>query len=270
MLLAFERYFMANVLLTRVVSAVALAVPAIAAVYIGYPFFEILIAIAACVLVWEWCHLWNAKAAESVLIALFLLGGMAATILARLDIAIGILFAGMIIVYALSRGNEWLSAGVIYLGVPIVALVWLRNTSSDGRNIIFWIFALVWASDVGAYAAGRLIGGPKLAPSISPSKTWAGLVGAVVSAGIVGAVTASVLQLNNMWFLVIMSSGLGFVAQAGDFLESWFKRRVGVKDSSGLIPGHGGLLDRVDALIAVLIVTSLISGLGKCGVLQCL
>jgi phosphatidate cytidylyltransferase len=115
-----------------------------------------------------------------------------------------------------------------------------------------WIFAVVWATDIGAFAAGRTFGGPRLAPRFSPNKTWAGLSGGVVCAAAVGGVTAMLMASTSVIALVLLSGVLAVVAQAGDLAESIAKRHFGVKDSSGLIPGHGGLLDRLDGMLTVI------------------
>ncbi|WP_395021590.1 phosphatidate cytidylyltransferase [Dongia sp.] len=145
----------------------------------------------------------------------------------------------------------WYVLGCAYVFIPCVALIWLRNDPSVGLQQIFWIVALVIAADTGAYIAGRSIGGPKLAPRVSPNKTWAGLGGAVVSGAIVGAITARLMDLPSVAVLTAISAGLAVIEQAGDLAESAFKRHFGVKDASNIIPGHGGALDRVDGLIAV-------------------
>ena len=145
----------------------------------------------------------------------------------------------------------WYVLGLPYVFVPCAALIWLRADPSVGLQQIFWIVALVIAADTGAYIAGRSIGGPKLAPRVSPNKTWAGLGGAVVSAAVVGAITAVLMDRPSVATVTIVSGLLGIVAQAGDLAESAFKRHFGVKDASNIIPGHGGALDRVDGLIAV-------------------
>ena len=145
----------------------------------------------------------------------------------------------------------WFVMGMVYVAVPCAAIMWLRAEPAVGLQQIFWIVALVIAADTGAYVAGRSIGGPKLAPRISPNKTWAGLGGAVVSAAIVGAIAASILGRPSIVPLMAVSAGLAIVEQAGDLAESAFKRHFGVKDASNIIPGHGGALDRVDGLIAV-------------------
>ena len=154
----------------------------------------------------------------------------------------------------------WMLSGAIYIGVAAFALVALRNS---GLETACTVIAMVIAVDVGAYFAGRAVGGPKIAPAISPSKTWAGLAGGMIASTVtlfvaiwlIGDVPpAQVIDLD----FVLISCIVALVAQAGDFLESWMKRRAGVKDSGALIPGHGGLLDRVDGLLAVLCLTAIV------------
>ncbi|MBL8834095.1 MAG: phosphatidate cytidylyltransferase, partial [Rhodospirillales bacterium] len=137
-----------------------------------------------------------------------------------------------------------------YIGVPVVCLVWLRGEDNAGLAAILWLLASVWATDIGAFFAGRTIGGPKLAPRLSPNKTWAGLFGAMISAGCVGwAASRLVPDGPSAAALIAAGAVLAVVAQAGDLLESAVKRRFDAKDSSALIPGHGGLFDRVDGLL---------------------
>ena len=142
-----------------------------------------------------------------------------------------------------------LIAGLIYIVLAMLALGWLRANPAAGLATILFLLAVVWSSDVGAYAAGRLIGGPRLAPSISPGKTWSGAAGGLVAAVIVGAVAAR-LWHGPFGPAMVAAGALGIASQLGDLLESAAKRQFGVKDSSHLIPGHGGLLDRLDGLIA--------------------
>ena len=141
----------------------------------------------------------------------------------------------------------WTLAGIFYIGLPVVALIWLRE-QDQGRVTAFWLLLVVWATDSAAYAAGRLIGGWRLMPSVSPNKTWAGLIGGMVAAAAVGAILGAVLELNA-GLLAVAGLALALVAQAGDLMESAIKRRFGAKDSGKLIPGHGGLLDRIDGLM---------------------
>lgn len=247
----------------RVASAALLALPTLLAVYLGTPVFEAFVAVGGLLLAWEWCRLCRdgrPAAADAVVIA--------AVPAAVATAAAGGFAAGAAVVglgaaasAALARGRLWLPAGAVYAGAACLALVWLRADSAAGRETVFWLLAVVWASDVGGLAAGRLIGGPRLAPRLSPNKTWAGLAGAALAAAAAGAVTAAVLG-KGVLPLAAVSGGLGVAGQAGDLFESSVKRRFGVKDSGGWIPGHGGLLDRVDALIAVVLVSALIGVIG--------
>ncbi len=153
---------------------------------------------------------------------------------------------------AVVNGKVWASAGAVYSLAPAIALALIRDGQS-GLILIFLLFAIVWATDIGAYFAGRSIGGPKLAPAISPKKTWSGFFG-----GLISAIIVALLLLNYFGFLGVSMSILvaGTVAgilsvlsQLGDLFESWIKRRFDVKDSGQLIPGHGGIMDRVDGLV---------------------
>lgn len=157
------------------------------------------------------------------------------------------LIIGMAIGVGLVARNAALGSGLVYVGLPILALLWLRELPGNGLILTFWALSLVWATDIGAFFAGRAIGGPKIAPAISPSKTWAGLVGGMLAATIVAMGFRQLLGLPQA--LVWVTPFLAIAAQAGDFLESWMKRRAGVKDSGTLLPGHGGVLDRLDGLV---------------------
>lgn len=147
----------------------------------------------------------------------------------------------------------------------LVALLWLRHQPVHGRETIVWLLACIWATDIGAYFVGRAAGGAKLAPTISPGKTWSGLVGGMAWAAVTSAAVGYAFGLGETIALAVIGAVLAVVGQCGDLLESAAKRRAGVKDSGRLIPGHGGLLDRIDGLIAVLVavgVARLIAGPG--------
>lgn len=161
--------------------------------------------------------------------------------------ALGLIAAAAIFALVVTR-NPWLAGGIVYAGLPALALVLIRD---QPRGLLFglWALGLVWLCDIGAYFAGRFIGGPKLAPAISPNKTWAGLIGGIAAAGLLGAVLHAGYGLPLR--LALATPLLAMVAQGGDLFESWLKRRAGVKDSGNLLPGHGGLLDRLDGLVPV-------------------
>lgn len=159
-------------------------------------------------------------------------------------------------------GASWLAAGFLYALVPSLAVLWIREVPYVGLSMIVWVFVVVWSTDVGAFFAGRAIGGPKLAPSISPNKTVAGLVGGMASAGLAGWAWADFSALPPLFLW--LGAPLAAAAQAGDLFESWLKRRAKAKDSGTWLPGHGGLLDRVDGLVAVAPLTALIfAGLAR-------
>ena len=166
---------------------------------------------------------------------------------------IGLMAAGLLVEWAFLCGRRpvWGVAGFLYIGMGALAMIWLRQGSADaGRANVLFVVLVVWASDIGAYTAGRIWGGPKLAPSLSPSKTWAGAIGGLVAAILIGQGAALLLTGAPWGRAAIVAGLLGVASQAGDLIESAVKRHFGVKDSGRLIPGHGGLLDRLDGLLA--------------------
>ncbi len=178
----------------------------------------------------------------------------------------GFVFALIILLAALQMLREWDSlteketslwgaAGMFYVAIPCSAILWLRSVQIEGSAnagfaLVMYVLFVVWATDIGAYFTGRIVGGAKLAPAISPGKTWAGLGGGMTAAGVVGGLSFIFTPYpTKLWLAILLAMLLAIVAQGGDLFESWVKRRAGVKDSSTLIPGHGGLLDRVDGLM---------------------
>ena len=156
-------------------------------------------------------------------------------------------------------GWHWQLFGFFYCLLPAVSLLWIRERAEyegigTGFDLLIWVFLVVWSTDIGAYFAGRAIGGPKLAPSISPNKTIAGLVGGVVSAVLLAGAWVYFVRLPAvlLWLAVLFA----VAAQLGDLFESGLKRRAGVKDSGTWLPGHGGLLDRLDGLVPVAVLTA--------------
>jgi phosphatidate cytidylyltransferase len=175
----------------------------------------------------------------------------------------GLAYIALIVLITVLAAREWLAmagkswvwrlVAIPYLGGFMLAMLGLRllsagNAKNEGSPV-FYLLAVVWGTDVGAYVAGKLIGGPKLAPRISPGKTWAGLVGGMALAALLGYAVLAVLGSPDMIGGLNMALILSVISQAGDLFESWFKRRAGVKNSGNLIPGHGGILDRIDGLI---------------------
>jgi len=163
-------------------------------------------------------------------------------------------------------GATWQIAGFFYCLLPAVSLLWIRlraEFEGIGRDsdLLIWVFLIVWSTDIGAYFAGRAIGGPKLAPSISPNKTVAGLAGGVICATLLAGAWVGFVGLPSM--LLWLAAPLAVAAQLGDLFESGLKRRAGVKDSGTWLPGHGGLLDRLDGLVPVAVLTAalMLSGL---------
>ncbi len=261
--------FFQNNLLTRIVSAVVMIPPVLAAVYAGYPYFHVLVAAVAVAMAWEWRRI-VAGGAFGVPGLLLAMGALASVVTATLG-----LYAEALALVALSGGlaavvggqRAWMALGAFYVGIPSIALVWVRGDAESGLLAVVWLLILVWAADSGAYAAGRLIGGPKMAPSISPNKTWAGLAGCGVGAAVAGTAVIHLAGGTGDGKAFLISGLIGLISQGGDLLESALKRRFGVKDSSNLIPGHGGVLDRVDALLAAVTAAAALSLLGVEGLI---
>ena len=258
----------------RILSALVLAPLPIIAIWFGEPFLAILTVVAALVMAWEWGRLCSGGAtgrAGAVLIVAVAVAVLAAPLI---GFAGGVLLAlgGAIVVWRISLHDHanaplWLAAGSLWVALPCIVLLWLGQSGSAGRGTLLWVFAVVWATDIGAYAAGRQIGGPLVAPRWSPRKTWAGLIGGVLCAALAGWATAGVVGTTAVLPLVLVSAGLAIVEQFGDLAESVAKRRFGVKDASSLIPGHGGLLDRLDGLLAVIPAVALLTLIGGGSVL---
>jgi phosphatidate cytidylyltransferase len=242
------------VLLTRIISAAVLAPLILLDIYAGGLWLDALLVIAGGLMGWEWARLCGQGrlGAAGVLVIITLVGVPLAVAShhAAIELLAGSLLAAVVTGFSRPRLVPWIALGTLYIGFACLAFLWLRNVPPEGRNLVFWLLAVVWATDIGAFFAGRGIGGPRLAPRISPNKTWAGLIGGVLAAGLVGVLAAGLFG-REATLLVVGGMVLAVVAQGGDLLESWCKRKFGVKDSSHIIPGHGGILDRVDGLLAV-------------------
>jgi phosphatidate cytidylyltransferase len=265
---------------TRFAAGVVMIGVAIVVTWLGGWWFRALAAAAAAVMIIEWADIHKVARrwayAGAALLAAALLAGTeklypigaadwvrdpaTGDIVAYFDaetlapnwVAFGGLAMLALLVGLLSRRLAMIT-GLIYVGIPSFALLslgWVWPT------LVFWVFVVTWATDIFAYFAGRAIGGPKLAPRISPNKTWAGLIGGVAGAALGGWLMARAFEMEPLFLW--LGAPMGAVAQAGDLFESWAKRRAGVKDSGTLLPGHGGVLDRLDGLLAVALVTTLL------------
>ena len=237
----------------RIVSALVLMPPALAAVWYGWPWLPALVAAAAAGMGIEWARLANGGPEPRR--ALIVATPLAASVLAAFAYpaaacAVAVMGAATVGAQAVGRTAPaplWAAGGTLWLALGCVGFLWSAMTG--GRATTLWLLILVWAVDIAAYAVGRAIGGPKLAPALSPNKTWAGFVGGLVGAGLVGC-GAAALADGAPAYVVPASVLLGVAAQLGDLVESAAKRRFDVKDTGGLIPGHGGVLDRLDSLLA--------------------
>ncbi|MBW8269316.1 phosphatidate cytidylyltransferase [Caldovatus aquaticus] len=253
----------------RVLSALVLGPAALACIWFGAALWTVLVAAAAAVLAWEWVHLCglSTRAAPGIAVPAAVLAAGALAVagwplagLALLVAGFGLTWIGAARLGAAGRlpardgvavPAGALAAGVLYIGLAGLALITLRDDNDAGRANVLFLFLVVWASDIGAYVTGRALGGPKLAPAVSPNKTWSGAAGGLAAAVLVGTAAAAVLAPGGeAWRSMAVAAFLGVMAQAGDLLESWIKRRFRVKDASRLIPGHGGLLDRLDGVLA--------------------
>ncbi len=153
-------------------------------------------------------------------------------------------------------GAAWSIGGFVYALLPALALLWIRERDENGLFLLLWVFLVTWATDIGAYFVGRALGRTKLAPSISPGKTVAGLYGGIAVATLIAGAWVLLTDLGR--WLLLFAPLFSLAAQAGDLFESWMKRRAGVKDSGTWLPGHGGMLDRLDGLVPVAVLTALV------------
>jgi phosphatidate cytidylyltransferase len=261
----------------RLISGTVLAIAALAAVYAGGAWFAGLVAAGMVLMIREWPELclaaggvrplWRPRpplaAVGFVVIALI---ALVLLLTGRIPAALALAVAGAPVVALLAGGGVrdrlLLGCGLPYIVVPAAALLWIAS-APQGRLTLLWLLVVVWATDIGGYAAGKLIGGPRLAPHISPGKTWAGFIGATLLAVGAGAAFAVAAPEAPPLRLALAAVAVSLVAQGGDLLESAVKRHFALKDSGTIIPGHGGVFDRLDGLLAaapLLAVLTAVSG----------
>ncbi|WP_169569187.1 phosphatidate cytidylyltransferase [Sneathiella limimaris] len=245
----------------RVLSAAVLAPIAVAAVYLGAEFFALFLAIAAAAMCFEWCKasFIHNKNSYIFLVISWILFSIFLAYEEYVFYAFWCVIICAVALIALTwlrkEEREWKGAfiGPLYIGIPVLSLLEIREAYELGLVYTLTLFLIVWATDIGAYFFGRSIGGPKIAPSISPNKTWAGLIGGMICSAITAALCNAYLlhiEISEIW-IALAGACLAVLAQVGDFFESGWKRHFGIKDASNLIPGHGGVLDRLDGVLFV-------------------
>ncbi|HUO02392.1 MAG TPA: phosphatidate cytidylyltransferase [Rhizomicrobium sp.] len=251
--------------ITRPLFGVALAAVAIGVLFSAPPFFAALVVAISIAAAWEWHRMiskgriYHAEVAVNAMSVAIAITVLLAT--RQAWIAAIVLIAGAAAAWKLARQRHahpiWQATGILYLGFPALALAALRAFEPRGAMILVGMFLIVWATDTGALIFGNLIGGPRMAPVLSPSKTWAGTIG--------GSLTAAAIFAGFVWFLggsagqaALFGLLFSIIAHAGDLFESFVKRRFGTKDSGAMIPGHGGVLDRMDSTLAASIAMALL------------
>jgi phosphatidate cytidylyltransferase len=242
-------------LLPRLLSAVVLMTAALLSLWLGGAVFDLIWLFAAVAVGYEWQRLIAAR--RPILRCLITTLGLVAGALFLAEtrtISAFVVLGASGVAIALLAGRDrriWAFCGIAYAATLPISLGALHRPEDYGTRSIVWLFAIVWGTDVLAYFAGRLIGGPKLWPRVSPSKTWSGTLSGVFAGAVLGsAIGGHGLGSKAQALLFVLGLAAAAVSQAGDILESWVKRRFGAKDSSGLIPGHGGFMDRLDGFIA--------------------
>lgn len=253
----------------RTISAIVLAIVVLVLTWLGGPWFRLLSAVIGACVFFEWTQMsrrstprrWSEGGLgilPEVLLAIFLvclLAGVEALTLIGLGVALAVLLA---IVTLWRKASWWEFSGLVYAMLSAAPLALLRGDNFSGFLAIIFLFAVVWSTDISAYFVGKAVGGPKLAPSISPGKTRSGAMGGAAGAVIAGIVVVLIAGTGNLPLLALAAFLLSIVSQAGDLFESWVKRRHGAKDSGWLIPGHGGVMDRVDGLVVAALALYLI------------
>jgi phosphatidate cytidylyltransferase len=255
-------------LVIRIVSSLLLAPMAVAAAYFGGIVFVAFWVIAAICVLWEWDTLVCAQDKRPVLTigSVAIAGAGLLLILSRTGAPIALIVLAMIGVVTLAPKSRraWCAGGVLYAGALLIAPVLLRRDPGLGFAALVFLFTVVWLTDIVAYFCGRGIGGPKLLSRVSPNKTWSGALGGALGGVIGGVAVASYAGITNLVAVAVLALVLSIASQAGDLLESAIKRQFDAKDASGLIPGHGGVMDRVDGFVIAAIVAAAI-GIGRGG-----
>ena len=254
----------------RLLSALCFGPLVLAVFYIGPPLSDLGLALAGGLMMWEWLRLtgavtgwrsqWSWLALLPALVVLCAVGHLPVWALFAVPL-------GLIVAFSLQTPaggptafpRLWLLAGLTYVSIPLLALQWIRNQTESGMVLVFLLFACVWVSDSAAYFVGKTVGGPKLFPRTSPKKTWSGGIAGVLAGAVAWLIGMMLYAEGSVIVFALIGVLLSLVCVCGDYVESALKRRFGVKDSGRLIPGHGGILDRVDGLMFAAVVLAIIS-----------
>lgn len=247
----------------RLIAGAVMAAITLVLTYAGTIPFAALVLGVALVMCWEWGRVVRGEEFGPALVvhALVVVVAGVLTVVGQPVLGLAGLVVGAIALLAMPLGPRrgMSAAGVAYVGLPTIAMLWLRGDQVLGFEAVLFVFAIVWGSDIGAFAAGRGIGGPKLWARVSPNKTWAGFFGGLTAGVVAGIIFAQFVAGTSGVVLALTGLVLAFVAQAGDLAESALKRRFGIKDSSAIIPGHGGVMDRADSTVAVSVAVSVMA-----------
>ncbi len=256
----------------RVLFGIFLAIVAIALVFYSAQWFAAVTVVVALLAAREWHRLVRSPAQravadhqpihiQTIITVASIACAVTALVLRGVPAAFAFLAIGTAAAYVLAQQRKdnplWHAGGVLYIGLPSLALVGLRVFPAQGALVVLGLFLIVWATDTGALVFGKLIGGRKIAPRISPGKTWAGTIGGSITAAVVFAAYIAFFGFNAL-LAMAYAFVFSFAAHGGDLFESLVKRRFGTKDSGGLIPGHGGVLDRMDSMFAASCVLALL------------
>jgi phosphatidate cytidylyltransferase len=251
-------------MLTRLVSAIVMAALALGSALVSVWTFVALVIAAGVTVSWEWGRLVRKAGFDAI-------AGIQSAAVASVAVAVALSRPGLALIAAIvalvgtgllavsSATVGWSLLGIAYSVLSTWSMVWLRSDPTLGATALLYLLLVAWTTDTASYGGGRLVGGPKLAPSISPRKTWSGLLAGILAPALVGYAFALFLQDTSAWRLTLVSIVIAAACQAGDLGESAVKRRFGTKDMSNLIPGHGGLLDRIDGLLIAAIAAALIA-----------
>jgi phosphatidate cytidylyltransferase len=255
---------------TRVISAIVLAPIAIVALAVGGILFAAVVVLVAIIGFWEWTAMSGALAPGWVraACAICLAGGLIALAFASTKIAVALIVLPALLAIAMGYRQHsylWIGLGIVYVGVPTAGFIVLRQAEPFGFVAVLYVLLIVWATDIAAFFGGRSFGGGKLWPRVSPKKTWSGALTGIAAAVVVGGIVVWLMQAGDVATGLVLAAPISVAAQGGDLLESAVKRRFGVKDSGSIIPGHGGVLDRVDALFGASALAWLIAALGLGG-----